>query len=78
MRCGGLPSVEQHHAPQHAWHAFPSSPPSHLTLCRGFVGGWGRGGQDDVGAMGSVDSWSCQACKSFRRQMERAAARSQR
>lgn len=28
--------------------------------------------------MGSENSWSCQACKSFRRQMERAAARSQR
>lgn len=55
--------------------ALPRPPP---TPHRWFHCACGRAGQDDVEAMGSVDSWSCQTCKMFRRQMERAVARSQR
>lgn len=69
----------QHYPCRCSGHAAkPWPPPASALLRRWFHCACGRAGQDDLDAMGSVESWSCQGCKSFRRQMERAAARSQR
>jgi hypothetical protein len=34
--------------------------------------------QEEADALGEDDTWDCGACKAFKRQQERAAARSQR
>lgn len=44
---------------------------------RWFHGTCAKVGQQEVDAMGEVE-WNCQGCKAYRRQQERAAARSQR
>lgn len=44
---------------------------------RWFHGGCVKVGQAEVDMLGAAE-WACQPCKAYRRQVERAAARSQR
>ena len=55
----------------------PALPPSRLR-CRWFHGACAKVSQEDVDALGDSDTWNCAACKAYKRQQERAAARNQR
>lgn len=63
-------------------HSRPMPPYTHTLLPspppRWFHGGCVKMSRDQVDSLGEGDAWDCQACKAFKRQLERAAARNQR